>query len=1207
MAREIPRAAGGILSYFTRHRTLANLLLVLMLAAGVLAAPNMRAQFFPDVIIDNVTVGVTWEGAGPEDVDTGIVQVLEPALLSVEGVESSQSTSTEGRASITLEFEPNWDMGRAADDVQTAVDAINTLPEEAEDPSVRRGAWRDRVTDVVITGPVSPQQLGLFADELVTRLFAQGVTRTTIQGVAAPQVLVEVPSARLIAYDVSMAEIAAAIASEVDANPAGDVTGANARVRTGTEKRSAQEISGIVLRSNPDGSKLTVGDIARVEQRGIDRSRTYFVGPDPAVSVRVDRTDRGDAIAIQHRVEEVAEALQATLPPAVTVELIRTRAEAISGRLDLLIDNGLVGLMLVVALLFLFLNARTAIWVAAGIPVAMMAAIALMYVGGLTINMISLFGLIITLGIVVDDAIVVGEHADHRARHYGESPVVAAETAAQRMAMPVFAATLTTVIAFFGLVVVGGRFGDLIRDIPYTVIVVLIASLIECFLILPHHMSHAIRPDGQSQFSLGKLAVGLVTGAVFIGGGAILVWALITKPEDGLWAAILWEGLRVAAYTLAACALVFLLLPRRAKAVVVQRIGTAGIDLPSKIVNRGFEWLRDKLFRPFMAGVIVARYVVLAGVLAILASQISLFIAGEVQWRFFNSPERGTVTGNFAMAEGATRADTIEMMREMQRATEALGKSYEERFGRNPLDYVIAEIGGNGGRGLAGADTKDPDQLGGISIELIDADLRPYSSFAFVAELQEAVVAHPLAETVSFRGSRSGPGGDALDVQFFGASTDVLKAASEDLKRAMLQYPEVSAVEDNLTYDKEELILDLTAQGQALGFTIDMLGRALRNRLNGIEAATFPDGPRSATIRVELPENELTADFLERTQLRTTAGTYVPLADIVSVTRRTGFSTVRRENGIRLISVTGDISEDDPARAAEINRALETDILPRIASERQVEFRLSGLSEQEDSFLSDALLGLILCLTGIYLVLSWVFASWTRPIVVMAVIPFGLVGAIYGHVLWGVPLSMFTVVGLLGMTGIIINDSIVLVTTIDEYAAERGLIPSIIDGAADRLRPVMLTTLTTVLGMAPLLYEQSQDAQFLKPTVITLVYGLGFGMVLVLLVVPALLAAQHDVARQVRAMRRGMRARGLQLVLVPLWLAVLAWGAATLGYVLVTGALWTALTPLWPAVAALSPWSAALVLFAVGLLGAVALVYVLAALGYQLVRMRRTA
>ena len=1119
MARDLPRAAGGLLSYFTRHRTAANLLLMVMVVLGLAAVPNMRAQFFPDVIIDDITVSVLWEGAGPEDVDGGIVQVLEPVLLVVDGVESSSSASREGRGTISLEFEPGWDMSRAVDDVQIAIDAITSLPDEAEDPVVRRGAWRDRVTDVVITGPVAPQQLALYTDELIVRLFAAGVTRTTIQGLAAPETLVEVPSARLIEHDITLTEIAAAIAEEVDADPAGDVTGANARVRTGTEKRSPDAIAAIVLRSDPDGSKLTVGDVATIRLGGPDRGRAYFVGADPAMSVRVDRSDQGDAIAVQQVVEDVAREMQATLPAGVSLELIRTRAEAISGRLDLLIDNGIMGLALVVALLFLFLNARTAFWVAAGIPAAMLAAIAIMYVAGLTINMVSLFGLIITLGIVVDDAIVVGEHADYRARRFGEHPYVAAETAARRMAMPVFAATLTTIIAFFGLVAIGGRFGDLIRDIPFTVIAVLAASLVECFLILPNHMAHALAHSAKEHW----------------------------------------------------------------------------YDRPSAWVNRGFRHMRDRAFRPVMGLVIRGRYVVLAGVIAILASQVAVFVRGDVQWRFFNAPEQGSVTGNFAMVEGATRDDTIAMMRELQRVTEELGREYAERHGRDPIDYVLAEIGGNAGPGLSGVDAKDPDLLGGISIELIDADLRPYSSFAFVADLQDRVVNHPLVETVSFRGWRSGPGGDALSVQFFGADVGTLKAASLDLQTALAQFPEVSGVQDNLAYDKEEIVLDLTPQGAALGFTIDSLGRALRARLNGIEAATYPDGPRSATIRVELPEGELTADFLERTLMRAPGGQYVPLADLVTVDRRTGFSTVRRENGIRVVSVTGDISEDDPARAAAIEAALRTDILPAIASERQVEFRLAGLSEQEGEFLSDALTGLILCLTGIYLVLAWVFASWSRPMVVMAIIPFGLVGTIYGHAVWDVPLSMFTVVGLLGMTGIIINDSIVLVTTIDEYAQERGLLPSIIDAAADRLRPVLLTTLTTVLGLLPLMFETSQQAQFLKPTVITLVYGLGFGMFLVLLIVPALVAVQSDWTRRTRATRRALRApRARVRALVGLTAAlVVAWFGATIGAALVTGALPAPLADVLPGSGAGAAYGA----FLGGTLVIVLTVYVLTALG----------
>lgn len=1074
-------AARGVLSYFTRHGTAANLVLALMVAAGLAAMPKIRAQFFPDVIVQNVAVTVAWSGAGAEDVDRAIVQVLEPALIVVDGVEATSSRASEGSARISLEFEPGWDMSRAVADVEAAVASAGNLPDEAEDPEVSRGGWRDRVTDIVISGPVGVDQLGRLTDELVTRLFAAGVTRTTIQGLAAPETVVEVPSAALIRHDIGMADIAAAIAAEVAADPAGDVSGGAARVRTGSEKRSAQEIAGIVLRSNPDGSSLRIGDLATIRVEGADRNRAYFVGEHPAMTLRVDRNEAGDAIAIQAQVQEVVDEMALSVPQGVKLELIRTRSEGITARLALLLDNGLAGLALVVLLLFLFLSARVAFWVAAGIPVAMLAAVAVMYLGGLTLNMMSLFALIITLGIVVDDAIIVGEHADFRARRLGEAPVEAAENAARRMAAPVFAAVVTTIIAFFGLMAIGGRFGTLIADIPFTVIAVLMASLVECFLILPNHLSHAL--------------------------------AHIRRDAWYEW--------------------------------------------PSRQVNRGFAWLRDGPFRRVMEWVIRARYAVLAGTVAILASQVAVLITGSVQWRFFDAPEEGSVSGNFAMLPGATRDDTMEMMRLLQRATAEVAARYADEHGADPLKYVIAEVGGNAGRALAGSDTKEPELLGAISIELIDRDLRPYSSFQFVADLQEAVPGHPMLEELSFRGWRSGPGGDALDVKLSGADSATLKAAAEALKTALAPFPEVSAVEDNLSYDKDEILLDLTPQGVALGFTIDELGRALRNRLNGIEAATYPDGPRSAAIRVELPPEELTADFLESTLLRTQAGQYVPLADIVTVEARSGFSTIRRENGQRVVSVTGDISEDDADRAAEINRALQETILPAIEAGYGVGWALAGLAEQEREFLADAATGFFFCLVGIYIALAWIFSSWTRPLVVMSVIPFGLIGVVIGHTHWGVPMSMFSVVGLIGMAGIIINDSIVLVATIDDYARNRSLIPAIVDATVDRLRPVLLTTLTTVLGLAPLLYEGSSQAEFLKATVITLCYGLGFGMVLVLLVVPALVAVQQDLGRQFTALRRALRpgSGALRLPVALAGLAVALAFAATMGHLLVTGAL----------------------------------------------------
>ncbi len=488
----MPAGATGFLSYFTRHRTAANLLLVIMLAVGFAAATQIRAQFLPDVVSEEIDIRVTWDGAGPEDVDRAIVAVLEPSLRGIEGVAASTTVAREGRADIDLTFEPGWDMARANEDVTTALGLAANLPDGASDPEIRRGSWRERVTDVIISGPVDRAQLGRFADEFIALLFREGVTRTSIRGVSAPEIDVDVPETALIRHDITLRQIADAIAEEAAADPAGDVAGGAQRVRTGVEKRTADTVSTVVVRANPDGSKLTVGDVAELTVKGAVAGRAYYKGDDPAVSIRIDRSPSGDAIKLQAAVERVAEALAPSLPEGVEIELIRTRAEMITDRLAILLDNGLLGLAIVVCLLFLFLSARTAFWVAMGIPAAMIATIGLMYVGGLTLNMVSLFALIICLGIVVDDAIVVGEHADFRARTLGEPPVVAAENAARRMSLPVLSATVTTVIAFIALFTISGEFGTLVAAIPFTVVAVLVAALIECFLVLPNHMAHAL-------------------------------------------------------------------------------------------------------------------------------------------------------------------------------------------------------------------------------------------------------------------------------------------------------------------------------------------------------------------------------------------------------------------------------------------------------------------------------------------------------------------------------------------------------------------------------------------------------------------------------------------------------------------------------------------------------------------------------------------
>ena len=613
------------------------------------------------------------------------------------------------------------------------------------------------------------------------------------------------------------------------------------------------------------------------------------------------------------------------------------------------------------------------------------------------------------------------------------------------MALPVFTATITTVIAFAGLVAVGGRFGSLIADIPFTVIAVLIASLLECFLVLPNHMAHALRQ----------------------------------KVSKKKW-----------------------------------------YDWPSDKFNIGFRIFRESLFRPFTKYVMKLRYPVLSISIFLFLISTVLLISGEVKWRFFDAPERGGFTGNIAMLPGSSRSDTKEMLDEMIRAVNAVSLEYEKQYGQNPLKFSISQLGGNSGRGISGAKNKDPEMLGAVSVELIDADLRPYSSYALLGRIQDEIIRHPLLETLSFRNWTSGPGGDSLSIDLLGFDVENLKNASIYFQNQIINFPEITGLEDTQSYDKNELILQLTARGVALGFDIDNVGKQLYKQLNGIEAVSFPFRNRSSKIIIELPEDEIKSDFLEKVNLVSPQGEYVRLSDIVSVISKFGFSSVSRENGLRKISITGEISEDNSARAIEITELIKSKILPDVKERYGIDINLSGLFKQEREFLNDALIGFLLCLIGIYLALAWVFASWARPIVVMSIIPFGLIGTLWGHYLWGINLSMFSIIGLIGMTGIIINDSIVLVSTIDEYSKNRGLKPAIVDAICDRLRPVLLTTLTTVLGLTPLLFETSKDAQFLKPTIVTLVYGLGFGMLIVLFLVPSILLIQRDFADLVRSFKR---------------------------------------------------------------------------------------
>ncbi|MBX2855726.1 MAG: efflux RND transporter permease subunit [Rhodobacteraceae bacterium] len=1038
----------ALIRFFVNHRTAANLLMAVMVFAGLGASTQIRAQFFPDIVIDSVTVRATWDGAGPEDVDAAVIDALEPSLLEIDGVDAVRSLAREGVGSIVLEFEAGTDLGAAVDEIEAAVETVDALPDEVDDIEVERGRFRDLVTNVVVSGPVPRQLLARYAEETRRALFRAGVTRVDVNGAPKPLIRIEPDPAALERHGLTLSAIATAVGAEVESRPAGSLPDGAARIRAGEARETAERLAEIVVATLPSGAKLRLKDVAEIRED--DASDVEFQkGGDPAVRLRVNRSSSGDALKIQDMVEQTVAEIGETLPAGVEIGLTHTRSQYIKDRLNVLYDNALWGLSIVVVLLFLFLSARTAFWVAAGIPVSLLATVALMWAMGISVNVISLFALIIALGIVVDDAIVVGEHADKLGRD-GLPPDEAATRAARRMAAPVFSATITTIIAFGALVFVGGRFGDLIIVMPLTLIAILTASLIEAFIILPAHMRHALAAQAKKSW----------------------------------------------------------------------------IDWPSIQVNRGFDWVKEHAARPALYWILRLRYAVLAGTVALLAFTMSMLFDRTVPWRFFVGPERGTVSTNIAMRDGASREDTRAMLAEMGRALAVVEARYMEEYGRSPVIDTMSKIGGGVGRGLADGETKDADLLGGFEFEMIDPDLRPYSQEQFLNDWRAEVQRPSTLQTMAARGGRSGPGGDAIDIRLFGTG-DLrnLKAAAEALKASLAALPGVSALEDTLSYDRPEQVLTLTPLGEALGFTTQEIGAELRARLSGVEAARFARDGDEVEIKVAFAEARLSEDFLNSVRLRPPGavggGTGAPLTDLVEIRELQGFSTVKRLDGRRLVQVTGDIDEDPAARDA-VWAELDERILPDIGARYDVDIQTGGLAEQERDFLNDATLGLFACLIGIYVALAWIFASWTRPLVVMLIIPFGLIGAMWGHYWHGHPLSMFSVVGLLGMAGIIINDSIVLVTTIDEKAPRRAMFEAVLEGTLDRLRAVLLTTLTTIGGLIPLLFETSRQALFLQPTVITLVYGLGFGMLLVLAATPALVLIQRDLALRVASARRLM-------------------------------------------------------------------------------------
>ncbi|MCG5516864.1 MULTISPECIES: efflux RND transporter permease subunit [unclassified Ectothiorhodospira] len=1022
----------GVIGFFLSHPVAANLLVVLMLLSGSWALLKLNTQFFPTFALDFVTVQVAWTGASAEDVQQGITIPLEQELRTVDGLRNLTSTSSLGVASISLEFESGTDMTLATDQVKDRVAQQRNLPEAAETPVVTRVIRYEPIARLLITGPDDLRELRPLVRDLERQLLDAGIARIEFTGLPEEQMAIQVPTAQMLDLGMSLNQIGERVDDLSQDLPAGMVGRDDTarQLRSLDQGREAMDFAQLPLRSEAEGGLILLGDVAEIERRPRDNQTFVRYQGQPAVELALQRTENDDALEASGLLLDWLDSVEHTLPPDVEIHIYDQFYEPLVERIGLLLKNGAGGLLLVLGILFLFLNGRLALRVALSIPVSFTAAFLALWALGGSINMISLFGFIMSLGIIVDNAIVVSEHA-YTQYQRGMKSAEAAEHGARRMLAPVISASLTTVAAFLPLMLIGGIIGNILFDIPLVVICVILATLLISFLVLPFHLKNSLEK--------------------------------VQPPRPG--------SLR------------------------------AGFD-------RRFEDFRQGPFRRVVTGSVNNAGLTLASGVAVLILAVGLLAGGRLGFTFFPSPE-GTVinaSAHFVAGTPPQRVDGFlnHMEEELYAAEEALGGDLV----RNVVVRAGQGVGGGGGE-----QAPSGDQFGSIIVELVSPDQRQVRNTQFIQEWQSRVREPAGMELFSITERQSGPPGRDVDVRLTGDDPEQVKAAGLDLAETLNDFPGVFAVEDNMPFGREQLIYRLTPEGLSLGLTTESLGQQLRAAFDGHLAQIYQEGLEEIEVRVLLPDDERHHTVtLDRFAVILPDGGMAPLDTVADLRPRQGFETLRRAETRLAIAVSAEVDRS-VNNAGRIREQLADEVLPELTQRYAVEWSFEGRAADQAETLGDMRTGLIFALALIYLTLAWVFGSYGWPLVVMAIIPFGLLGALVGHWVLGMELTILSLFGLFGLTGIVVNNSIILVSFYQSLRGE-GLAQdeAIIEASCQRLRAVVLTSFTTIAGLMPLLFERSVQAQFLIPMAVSIVFGLAFATVLVLVLIPALLAIHERLA-----------------------------------------------------------------------------------------------
>ena len=1040
----------GPIAFMARNSVAANVLMLFLILAGLASARNLVQEVLPELSLDQIQVLVLYPGATPGEIEESVVRRIEEHIRGVEGLDRIRATASEGFGSVVAQFKSGTDIDGALNEVKAEVDRIITFPAEAERPQVREITSRQNVIRLLVHGGVPERTLKELAysiEEGISSL--PEVSLAEVSGAREYEVSIEVPQRRLRALGLTLEDVAAAVRQGSMELSAGKISTGEEEilVRALGRNYDQEDFEDIIVLTRPDGTSVRLREIATVRDGFADTDLSVRYNGQRAVGIDVYRASDEKVLEIAAAVRDylAAEVLPA-LPPGVNVDIWKDDSVEVSGRLGLMIENALLGLALVLVALTLFLEVRLALWVAVGLAVSFVGTFLFMGVLGVSVNMFSLMALVLALGIVVDDAIVVGESVFSQ-RERGVGGTAAAIRGARRVSAPVLFSVLTTVTAFAALLTAPGPQGQLGRAIPVVVITVLLISLVESLLVLPNHLSHLPAPGASGE---GRLSRGLRRVRQRVD---LLLKRMVDGPLD--------RGLRLA------------------------------VDRPA---------------------------IVLASAAGLLVVTLGIVNAGVVPNQFLTPIEGDIVSANLEMPVGTPGQRTSAVAAQLEAAGyRALERIERERDSEAaPLEVGVAvtvgrpaalydPLGGNAVEAARG-------HIGAVQFKLIDWERHDIAASTFERLWREEAGVLPDARSLSISSNLITLG---LPVHFELSHPDPERLAviADEFVTELNGINGAFDVRSNLDEGFRELQLELKPAARTLNLSVGHFASQVRAAFFGAEALRVQRGREDVGVYVRLPEDERNSAADVESYLVRTPGGEVPLGQVASAGFARSAATIHRMDGRRAVTVTADV---DPviATGAQVNRTLDDGILERLSAEdSQFEYSVGGQRKQQEEANADLGRSLFLALLVMYALMAIPFGSYSQPLIILAAVPLGMVGAVAGHMLLGLSLGIWSMYGLIGVSGVVVNDSLMMIKFVNDLGAS-GLPAreAIIKGAKDRFRPILLTSVTTFAGVAPLVFETSTHAQHLVPLAASVGFGILIATALLMLVVPALLAVQSMIA-----------------------------------------------------------------------------------------------